>query len=259
MAKKCPSCGKPASGKFCSECGASLSENLKCVHCGNEIPRGGRFCNMCGRAIVAGMVPVGSAGAPVPAYVWAGGGVALVITLVAVLFWPRSPSGATIAETGAPASAAGDPTAVDLSSMTPREAAERLFNRVMTSVSAGDSAEARSFAPMAIMAYESVPDLTADERYHMAVLHMVNRNLPAARAQADTILAQYPNHLFALYTAAQTEAAQGRSKEAAELYGRVLDSWDSELAAGRPEYSVHEGLLPLMREESARAVAANPQ
>ncbi len=44
----CPDCGKPAGeGKFCNNCGASLSFN-KCPSCGKDNPRGVRFCNQCG-------------------------------------------------------------------------------------------------------------------------------------------------------------------------------------------------------------------
>ena len=46
------------------------------------------------------------------------------------------------------------PAGVDLSSMTPREAADRLFNRVMTAVAADDSTEVVSFLPMAIRSLE---------------------------------------------------------------------------------------------------------
>lgn len=47
----CPTCGKPAgSGKFCNNCGASLSRN-KCPGCGHENAQGVKFCNECGTAL----------------------------------------------------------------------------------------------------------------------------------------------------------------------------------------------------------------
>ncbi len=44
----CPSCGKPAgTGKFCSNCGASLELNT-CPSCGQKNAQGVRFCSHCG-------------------------------------------------------------------------------------------------------------------------------------------------------------------------------------------------------------------
>jgi hypothetical protein len=44
----CPACGKPAgTGKFCVNCGASLSL-VKCQKCGAANPKGTGFCGECG-------------------------------------------------------------------------------------------------------------------------------------------------------------------------------------------------------------------
>ncbi len=43
----CPSCGKPATGKFCSNCGGAL-KGLRCRGCGAELGSGNRFCHNCG-------------------------------------------------------------------------------------------------------------------------------------------------------------------------------------------------------------------
>src|SRR5690606_31998012 len=112
----------------------------------------------------------------------------------------------------------GDAQSVDLSSMSPRERADALFNRVMRNVSAGDTTQARFFLPMALAAYEDVPELNADGHYHMAVLHLTGGDPGAARARADSILEETPTHLFGLFTAAQAEQALGNVEAARELY-----------------------------------------
>jgi len=48
----CPECGKPANqGKFCSNCGASLSL-IRCPQCGTKSPAGTRFCGECGMKLI---------------------------------------------------------------------------------------------------------------------------------------------------------------------------------------------------------------
>ena len=46
----CPNCGQPsAPGKFCNQCGKSLTPpTIKCV-CGAELPAGAKFCSSCGK------------------------------------------------------------------------------------------------------------------------------------------------------------------------------------------------------------------
>ena len=136
--------------------------------------------------------------------------------------------------------------------MTPREAADRLFNRVMTATSTGDSAQAQRFLPMAIMAYQRVDSLNVDGRYHLAALHLVGHDWPAARAEADSILAVNPTHLFGLFSAGEAEAGRGNTAAAKDFYGRFIRAYDAELAKRLPEYEEHSQGLPAMR---AQAVA----
>lgn len=254
MAKRCPACGKGASGKFCSNCGASLEKGAprSCGACSNEIPAGGRYCNMCGTPVGAATPPVGTATNRRALYL---GGAVLVLAAIVVLFVSRDrspePLGPPVPQVAGPAPL--DPSAVDLSQMTPREAADRLFDRVMRSVSAGDSASARSFAPMALAAYDMVDDIDLDGRYHVALLHLVNGDARAAREEAGRILEAVPTHLFGLYTAAQAEEMIGNRDGAAPLYRSFLENYEAELATRRSEYVDHAQVLPAMREEAARA------
>ena len=104
---------------------------------------------------------------------------------------PGAQSGENSAGEAAPAG-----TPPDIASMSPAERFNRLFDRVMRAASAGDTAQAKQFAPMAILAYGMLDTVTADLRYHAAVLYAETGQYAAALALADTILAQNPNHLF---------------------------------------------------------------
>lgn len=273
MSQTCPSCHQPASGRFCAHCGAAVS--AECRECGNALPPGARFCNQCGATAAAG-----AEGAPAhahgtsrwPAWLpWSVAGGALVLALAAFLV-PRggdpqpAPAGSTAMSGSAlngptggtappPAMApAGNPAGVDLSSMTPREAADRLFNRVMQSVSSGDTAQARTFLPMAIAAYGRVGQLDTDGRYHLAVLHLANNDPQSARAEANAILAVEPRHLFGLITAAEAETKLGNRARARDLYQRFLSSFETERTRDLLEYRDHQQALEPMRQEAQRAV-----
>jgi len=260
MTETCPACGAQASGRFCEHCGVALS--AACRECGNPLPKGARFCNMCG-ATAAPPSTAATRTSPLP---WAVAGIALA-ALIAVLLIPRLGSRQEAPPAQPPAVATGDapglgaagapsgnPGAVDLASMSPREAADRLFNRVMTAVSAGDTAQARQFLPMAIGAYQRVDSLDADGRYHLAALQLVGGNFGAARAEADTILAANPNHLFGLFTAADAERERGNAAAAKDLYQRFLRAYDAEVAKKLPEYEEHSQGLPAMKAAAEQAV-----
>jgi hypothetical protein len=47
----CPNCGAKASGKFCGNCGATLSPKVACGTCGTEVDPGVKFCPNCGSAM----------------------------------------------------------------------------------------------------------------------------------------------------------------------------------------------------------------
>lgn len=266
----CPSCGHRTEGPFCSQCGARVAGATACSACGNSIPDGGRFCNQCGAPAAAATAAGASVVTPasVPAtprkastLPWVVTGFAILALVIALIFPRPNPEPATSTApaiggpgAGAPGSEFGDAASVDLASMTPRQRADALFNRVMENVSSGDSTQAGFFLPMALRAYEDVPDLDADGHYHVAVLHLSGGDPQAARARADSILADAPQHLFGLFTAAQAEQAMGNTEAARELYRRFRDSFAAETALGRTEYSEHQGVMPMMQEEARRAV-----
>ncbi len=273
MPETCSTCAQPVTGRFCAECGTAVDSAARCRDCGNEqLPSGARFCNECGvPLVVTAREPIAQAahgGEPLrgrsnlPWYV-AG---AAVVVLFAVILVPRfreepapEPPAAPFANGAAATSGAGprgDARSVDLASMTPREQADRLFDRVMRDASSGDSAQARAFLPMALAAYDRVDPLDADARYHLGVLELLGGDPAAARAQADTILTADPTHLFGLYVAAGAEQARGNRAEAQNLYQRLLDSYATETARNLPEYQAHQPALPGMRAAAQQFVSA---
>ncbi|MEX2528665.1 MAG: tetratricopeptide repeat protein [Gemmatimonadota bacterium] len=158
----------------------------------------------------------------------------------------RMPVSATAG--GSPGSGPAGPQGVDLSSMTPREAADRLFNRVMAALSAGNQGEVQSFLPMAIDAYRLVPNLDHDGLFHLSLLQQAGGDYPAAAASAQQVLESDPNHLLALYAAAEAAQAQGDAASARGHYQRILNVFESENARGLPEYTEHGSFLATIRE-----------
>ena len=269
MSQTCPSCAAEASGRFCPQCGVAI--DAACRECQNPLPAGARFCNQCGAT--ASAVPAAAAAAPArqPVLPWVVAGVAIV-ALAAVAIAPRlspdrapetaaaaMPGAAAAAQPAVPGAAPGglDPASVDLESMTPRQRADALFNRVMSGMSGGDTTRIGFFTDMAIQAYGMVPERNADLHYHLGELYRVKGDVPAARAQADTILAADPQHLFGLFGAANAEQTRGNGAEARVFFQRFLDAYSAEVARNLPEYQEHQQGLPAMRGEAQKAVTGS--
>lgn len=140
--------------------------------------------------------------------------------------------------------------------LSPREAADELFNRAMSAVETGDSVGAARFVPMALTAYRGLESLDLDARYHLAVLYLASGRPEAANAQADTILQVEPDHLLGLHAAASAYGRLGRTERAAELYRRYLEVYSPDLAESRPEYRMHEAVVSNALEEARRVVEA---
>ncbi len=173
----------------------------------------------------------------------------MVLALIVALMLPDN--GPAINLQPPPASSQGlGASAVDLTSMTPREAADRLFSRVMGSVDAGDTQSALNFVPMAIAAYERIPDLNLDDRFHLSLLHAVGNNGQAALDIAEEGLAIRPTHILDLAAAAEAAALLGDTALARTYYQTLVDGYEEELASGLPEYELHSNLLPTLLEEA---------
>jgi hypothetical protein len=247
--QKCPSCGTESIGKFCSNCGTPFAGAI-CGSCGAPLTPGAKFCHRCGTP--AG-TSAGEAGASdqrgfSSALPWSVAAIALValIALIAGQRFGRSSNDANPGapqETTAAAPFAGGNTGgrpPDLSTMTPAEAAVRLYDRVMSAHERGRADTVQLFAPMAIAAYQQLGNLDADGRYDLGRIAAVSGNEALARAQADTILARQPSHLLGLILAAN--AAHLRKDAAAERAYRdkLVAAAPTERAKQLPEYITHE-------------------
>jgi hypothetical protein len=241
---KCPSCGATASGKFCSTCGARLGA-ATCAACGAALSPGAKFCHACG-ATVGAAAPAAPASHPnlVP---WAAAGIAVVALLVVLAVALLRPGARPPAPEAAAPGGPGGP--VDLASMSPREAADRLFERVMSADERGDTAEAVRFAPMALQAYGMVGPLDEDARYHIGLISLVLGNLDRAAAEADTIARSSPSHLFAPVLRARVARERGDAAAQRRAEQAFLDAYESEWATNRPEYQLHGALLQQYRQE----------
>jgi len=241
---KCSQCGRDSSGRFCSSCGAPLKAR-GCPSCGADLAPGARFCTQCGNATGGtGGKAAGAGGAGGTDVRWwiAAGIMAVVLIVILLLPVLRSDSGGQT-----PAAATGGNGMVDLANMSPRQAADQLFNRVMTSASAGNTAEVEQFLPMAIQSYDMARPLDQDGFFHLALLQGQAADWAAAITAAEEGLATYPDHLLNLSVAADAAASAGDEAQARQFYQRFLDAYDVESIKQLPEYQAHGTMFPEMK------------
>jgi hypothetical protein len=144
-------------------------------------------------------------------------------------------------------------TPPDLSTMSPRERFNRLYNRIMRGAEAGDEASVTRFTPMALMAYAQLDTIDADARFHAALLQVHTGNADAARALGDTVLRQDPGHLFGyviLGTVARWKKDQPALRQA---YAGFLQHYDAEMKSPRAEYAEHTRSLEDFRRAALAA------
>jgi hypothetical protein len=145
------------------------------------------------------------------------------------------------------------PRAPDISNLSPRERADRLFDRVMRLSSEGKTDSVRFFAPMALSVYQSLGPLDADLRYDFGRVAEVAGAAEIARAQADSILASDSTHLLGLVLGARAAQLRGDSAAARTFSRRLLAAEPSESAKKLPEYERHQGdILEALAEARRR-------
>jgi tetratricopeptide (TPR) repeat protein len=142
--------------------------------------------------------------------------------------------------------------------MSPKERADRLFNRVMMLAEAGKQDSVEFFLPMALGAYSLLGALDPDARYHLGLLQLAGGDVAAALAQADTIQRTVPNHLFIYVLRAHAYQAQGNTSQEQRAYADFLRHEQAELALKRAEYDDHRESLTNFHTEALRQ-AQNPR
>ena len=224
-AVKCPNCGQQAAGRFCSNCGVSLTVQVT--------PE---------RTSAKTIVP------------WVAVGVAAGALVVALSVFvgrdsppsPFLPAGSTLSQPP------------DLSKMTPREAADRLFNRIMTAAERGDTQEALRFVPMALQAYELLGPLDNDTRYHVGLIHATAGDMQSTRAYVAMLRQSIPDHLLGIMLEHTIAKQRGDQDSAAHAYKTFLAAYDAEIVTGRAEYRDHQSGIDSFRRAAKASIGGNP-
>jgi hypothetical protein len=129
--------------------------------------------------------------------------------------------------------------APDISAMSPRERAERLYDRAMRAQQEGTADSATFFARMATLAYGQIGESTLDDHYDLGRLALVAGQTSMASAEADTILAVRPTHLLGLMLQEDAARTSGDAAKANAAHARLLASSNGERSIALPEYQQH--------------------
>jgi hypothetical protein len=226
--------------------GKTFDRSTACPSCAGRIQDDARYCPNCGKPLDGGSwlnaqtLTVLAAALIVL--------VALGLLFSSVIDTDRlTPGDQTTAATST-ATSAGQPP--DLSSMTPREAADRLFNRVMMADEQGDDAEVAQFAPMAVSAYEMLDSMDPDALYHVGLVQAAAGNIDQARDFNERLKAIVPNHLLGALLDYRLAKAENKTDVADAAARRFQDHYDDEMAIGRPEYQHHQASLERFRAQA---------
>ncbi len=110
----------------------------------------------------------------------------------------------------------------------------------MRAAESGDQATVTRFTPMTMQAYAQLDSVDPDARFHMAMLLLHTGQVPAASAEADSILKSSPGHLFG-YIVRGTVARWDKDADALKRAQKdFLGHYDGEMKAARPEYQEHQ-------------------
>jgi hypothetical protein len=151
----------------------------------------------------------------------------------------------------------GGVRAPDISRLSPQERADRLYNRVMLLASEGKIDSVQFFAPMAVQSYLLLQPLNRDQRYDLGRIGEVTGALPLAKAQADTILLENPNHLLGLILEARLAVIAGDTTQLHSFERRLIAAQKSELAKKRDEYARHQDDITTALQQARKSLGIN--
>ena len=212
-----------------------------CTACGTELAAGSRFCHRCGAAVdgTRASAPAATAAPGLSkALPWSVLALALV-ALIALVFAQNDLRPVPPEMGSAPLGGPMGGVAPDISSMSPQERADRLFNRVMSLASEGKADSAAFFSPMALGAFDALAPHNAHQRYDIGLIALVSGRPELAAAQADTMLTQRPTHLLGLALAIRAAEARRDAAARAAFQRRLIAAEQAELATGLQEYGDH--------------------
>lgn len=216
-----------------------------CSNCGASINAAAQFCHACGTKQGAESKPLS------PGLI---GLVALaVVVVVAVIAYGVGKSSSPDS-TAASVPGGGAGALPDISSMSPREQADRLFNRVMTAHEAGDIAQMNQFAPMALSAYTNLGALDPDAHYHVGLMQAITGDLPGALARADSMDAQVPHHLLAAMLRSSVAQMTGDTAAGLAASRAFLEHYDAQIVTGRQEYIDHQRGIEMFKSDAESRV-----
>lgn len=199
----------------------------KCGSCGAKVK--GPYCGSCGRHAPA---PVRRHGLPRwPGAVLIGSG---LLVMVAAIVLPSPPADL---QEGSPFSGEGVAPA--------RRRFQQLVDMVSAAVEGGNSATVRHLSQEALTTFATIPpdQRDVDSRYHVAMLMAVAGDWAGALAEADSILAAFPDHLFGYYVRGVVAQLQHDSTGARQARTKFTAAYAREMASERPEYLEHRQLL----------------
>ncbi len=176
--------------------------------------------------------------------------VALTLLFTSAIDPHRSEPAVTSTATTSRATSTDQPP--DLSSMTPREAADRLFNRVMMADEQGNRAEVEQFTPMAVSAYEMLESLDADALFHVGLIYAAAGEVEKAEEYNERLKAIVPNHLLAAFLEHRLAIASDKPELAKAAAKRFLDHYEEEIAVSRSEYNHHGASIERFRTELSK-------
>ena len=129
--------------------------------------------------------------------------------------------------------------APDISSLSPRERADRLFDRVMRLAQEGKRDSVAFFAPMVMSAYEMLGTLDDDQHYDLGRVGQVTGVPALAKAEADTILRAIRRISWGSRSRPRRPPRPTMRAAQRRYYQRLLAAESAELRKGLPEYDRH--------------------